>query len=137
MKIEDLTIDLQATISNLNIQYGNKPGYRGPSHHIYLEVWREEIELNIDQDFLTVWYHLGHKTIFYRLNYSHNSERIPFNVQTEGYGNSAPILGERTNSSGFSRPFNLEFHNTYSAALDNNLIPGMTTYDDYYDMMFP
>ena len=50
MKIEDITIDLQATISNLNIQYGNKPGYRGPSHHIFLEVWHEEIELNSDKD---------------------------------------------------------------------------------------
>lgn len=64
------------------------------------------------------------------------TKRTPI-TQTEGYGNSAKILGERTNSSGLSRPFNLEFHNTYRAALDNNLIPGMTTYDDYYDMMFP
>ena len=93
MKIEDLTIDLQATISNLNIQYGNKPGYRGPSHHIYLEVWHEEIELNSDKNILTVWYHLGHKTIFYSLGYSHNSERIPFNVQTEGYGNTEDERG--------------------------------------------
>ena len=93
MKIEDITIDLQATISNLNIQYGNKPGYRGPSHHIYLEVWREEIELNAETDVLTVWYHMGHKTIFYRLHYSHNSESIPFNVQTEGYGNTEDEKG--------------------------------------------
>ena len=93
MKVEDIIIDLQATISNLNIQYGNKPGYRGPSHHIYLEVWREEIELNIDQDILKVWYHLGHKTIFYRLLYRHNSENIQFNVQTEGYGNTEDERG--------------------------------------------
>jgi len=93
MKIEDITIDLQATISNLNIQYGNKPGYRGPSHHIFLEVWHEEIELNSDKDILTVWYHLGHKTIFYRLLYSHNSESIPFNVQTEGYENTEDERG--------------------------------------------
>jgi len=64
------------------------------------------------------------------------TKRTPI-TQTEGYGNSAKILGERTGSSGLSRPFNLEFHNTYRAALDNNLIPGMTTYDDFYDMMFP
>jgi hypothetical protein len=64
------------------------------------------------------------------------TKRTPI-IQTEGYGNSAKILGERTNSSGLSRPFNIEFHNTYRAALDNNLIPGMTTYDDYYEMMFP
>ena len=93
MKIENITIDLKATISNLNIQYGNKPGYRGISHHIYLEVWHEEIELNSDKNILTVWYHLGHKTIFYRLGYSHNSERIPFNVQTEGYGNTEDERG--------------------------------------------
>lgn len=93
MKVEDIIIDLQATISNLNIQYGNKPGYRGTSHHIYLEVWRKEIELNIDQNILKVWYHLGHKTIFYRLQYSHNSEYIKFNVQTEGYGNTEDERG--------------------------------------------
>lgn len=64
------------------------------------------------------------------------TNRTPI-TRTAGFGNSAKLLGERTNASGLSRPFEVDFHAQYLAALENKTIPDMTTYDDYYDMMFP
>ena len=58
-------------------------------------------------------------------------------TQTSGFGTSAKILGERKDDTGLSRPFDNRFHEQYRAALFNNSLPPMTTYDDYYDKMFP
>ena len=58
-------------------------------------------------------------------------------TQTSGFGTSAKILGERRDETGLSRPYDNTFHAQYRAALANNLLPPMTTYDDYYDKMFP
>lgn len=57
--------------------------------------------------------------------------------QTSGFGTSAKILGKRRDETGLSRPFDNSFHTQYRTALANNLLPPMTTYDDYYDKMFP
>lgn len=64
------------------------------------------------------------------------TKRTPI-TQTSGFGTSAKILGERNDETGLSRPFDNRFHEQYRAALANNLLPPMTTYDDYYDKMFP
>ena len=58
-------------------------------------------------------------------------------TQTSGFGTSAKILGDRRDETGLSRPYDNTFHAQYRAALANNLLPPMTTYDDYYDKMFP
>lgn len=57
--------------------------------------------------------------------------------QTSGFGTSAKILGERKDATGVSRPYDVNFEQRYRDALFTSEIPNMTTYDDYYDMMFP
>lgn len=58
-------------------------------------------------------------------------------TQTSGFGTSAKILGERKDATGVSRPYDVNFERKYRNALFTNEIPDMTTYDDYYDKMFP
>ena len=58
-------------------------------------------------------------------------------TQTSGFGTSAKILGERKDATGVSRPYDVNFERKYRNALFTNEIPNMSTYDDYYDMMFP
>ena len=98
MNIEDKIVLLKETISNLNTQYGNKPGYRGVSHHISLHVLQKEVNLDWtghEVDILEVRYHVGHKTIDYCLGYKKTlMENTPnYNLQIEGYGNSEDEKG--------------------------------------------
>ena len=58
-------------------------------------------------------------------------------TQTSGFGTSAKILGERKDATGVSRPYDVNFERKYRDAIFTSEIPQMTTYDDYYDKMFP
>ena len=57
--------------------------------------------------------------------------------QTEGFGASSKLLGERTNDSGMARPFDPNFYEKYLNEQLYGRIPRDMNYDTYYEKMFP
>ena len=58
-------------------------------------------------------------------------------TQTSGFGTSAKILGERSNSSGMSRPYDPNFFDEYYNEMFTRRIPRDMSYDAYYEKIFP
>ena len=104
MNIEDKIVLLKETISNLNTQYGNKLGYRGPSHYISLHIMQKEVNLDWTGHkvvILEITYHVGHKTIYFQLAYrktlvendAYYNLLMSNNESFEGYANSEEEIG--------------------------------------------